>query len=282
MTAAPTNGDERRTELDVSPQSRRRPTRASDLSDRELAILHSVASHRYLSAGQIQAFHFAEHASDLSAARTCRRVLERLSKRRVLGRLERRIGGVRAGSASFVYQVGARGSIVLREFGQAQHRRRYEPGLAFLEHHLAIADLHVALVEAERRGEVSISELELEPLCWRAFSDLGGQTLWLRPDLYVALTVGDETTHWFIEVDRGTESIQSLVRKCRVYEHYLRCGTEQRRIGAFPYVCWTLPRGARADKFGAALARAREITVEAHRLVVAAQAADYLVRISGS
>ena len=280
MTQAAANGDERRAEPGARRRRQRRATRAADLSDRELEILSSVVAHRYLAARQIQALHFSDHASDLSAARTCRRVLERLSERGALARLERRIGGVRAGSASFVYQIGSRGLSILRELGHPVGSRRYEPGVGFLEHHLAIADLHVTLVEAERQGHVLIAELQLEPHCWRAHSDLGGQPLWLRPDLYVALRVGEETTHWFVEVDRGTESIQSLVRKCRAYEQYLRSGVEQRHIGAFPYVCWSLPRATRIEQFGAALARTREMTVEAHQLVLDDQTVDHLVRMS--
>jgi hypothetical protein len=203
-----------------------------------------------------------------------------MTERRLLARLDRRIGGIRAGSASFVYQMGPRGHRLLRAGGDGLARRRYEPGLGFLEHHLEIADLHVSLSLAERRGEVKIAALQLEPQCWRAYSNLTGQTLWLRPDLYVALAAGDDVTHWFVEIDRGTESIQTLIRKCRAYEDYLRSGREQGRIGAFPYVCWSLTRAGRLEQFRAALVRAKDLTVEAHQLVLASEAAEHLVDLS--
>src|SRR5207302_5513936 len=76
------------------------------LSERDLAILRSVADHRFLTARQVEALHFADHATQLAAARVCRRVLARLIDQRLLARLQRRFGGVRAGSASFVYALG--------------------------------------------------------------------------------------------------------------------------------------------------------------------------------
>src|SRR4051812_42302361 len=48
------------------------------LSTRDLRLLDTLAVHRFLTTAQLQAFVFQAHASDLSAARTCRRVLRRL------------------------------------------------------------------------------------------------------------------------------------------------------------------------------------------------------------
>src|ERR1700682_4418500 len=77
------------------------------------------------------------------AARTARRVLERRVDDRLLVRLDRRVGVVRAGSASFVYGLGPVGQRVLG-FGGPRRRFR-EPTSTFVVHTLAITELVVEL-----------------------------------------------------------------------------------------------------------------------------------------
>jgi hypothetical protein len=93
------------------------------LSGRDLAIIRQVAGLRLMSAKQIQAVHFpdAAHDNEQAATRARQRVLERLTRERLLIRLERRIGGVRAGSAGFVLALGPVGQRVLAASGS---RRR--------------------------------------------------------------------------------------------------------------------------------------------------------------
>ena len=81
------------------------------LSGRDVAIIQQVAELRLMSARQLQALHFptAEHHNDLAATRARQRVLARLIRERLLIRLTRRIGGVRARSAGFV--LALRGSL---------------------------------------------------------------------------------------------------------------------------------------------------------------------------
>ena len=84
------------------------------LSARDRQILLAVEEHRFLTARQIEHLLFTGHASQLTATRICRRVLQRLTEARVLVRLERRVGGARAGSASYVYAVGPAGDRILQ------------------------------------------------------------------------------------------------------------------------------------------------------------------------
>ena len=80
----------------------------ADMSGRDLAIIGQVADLRLMTGRQIEAVHFpaGEHETATAAARAARRCLERLARHRILVRLDRRIGGVRAGSRSFVYALG--------------------------------------------------------------------------------------------------------------------------------------------------------------------------------
>src|SRR5689334_1629098 len=83
----------------------------ASLSERDLAVVNSLAQHRFLTARQIEALHFACHATELTGARVCRRTLARLTEHRIVVRLRRRsVGGLHAGSASFIYTLGPIGN----------------------------------------------------------------------------------------------------------------------------------------------------------------------------
>jgi Replication-relaxation len=223
-----------------------------ELSERDLAIVRQVAELRFMDTLQIEALHFGaeQHASRMTATRTCRRVLNRLVERRVLARLDRRVGGVRAGSASFVYCLGPVGQRVLALDGP---RRRFrEPTSTFVDHTLAIGQLVVSLTVAAQEGVCELLAVEPEPACWRPFGALGGRQV-LRPDLFVALGVGDFEHRWFVEMDLGSESLPVVVRKCLVYDSYYRSGTEQSKYGVFPRVAWVMPDEHRAGRLREAI-----------------------------
>jgi Replication-relaxation len=251
---------------------RRGLVRLSDtLSQRDRQVLSVVAAHRFLTTRQIEAFCFTDHVSALAAARGCRRVLARLHELRVLNRLERRIGGVRAGSASFVWTVGPVGDRLLRD-GSGQPRRRWhEPSATFLDHALAVADTHLRLRRAAGQGAFDLVGVDLEPACWRSYLNGAGGSETLRPDLYV-VTASDAYEHcWFIEVDRGSESLPRLLSKCGQYEAYRRSGREQQRTGTFPLVLWVFPDERRAAKLQRAIATAPRLDPQLFRCVVGEQ-----------
>jgi hypothetical protein len=216
------------------------------LSSRDLAIVGQVAELRLMSAIQIQALLFspAEHESDLAAARSARRVLERLVRDRLLVRPDRRVGGVRAGSASYLYTLGEIGQRVLALGGP---RRRFrEPSMTFADHTLAVSQLVVDLILVARASAIEVDDVQPEPACWRRFAGPLGFVV-LRPDLFVALGTKEYEFRWFIEVDRGTEHLPTLMAKCRIYDLYYRTGIEQRAHGVFPRVCWVVPDAERAE-----------------------------------
>ncbi len=211
-----------------------------------------------MSGRQIQAVHFpdAEHGSQQAATRARQRVLARLIRERLLIRLERRIGGVRAGSAGFVLALGPIGQRVLALDGT--RRRAYEPTLRFFDHTLAVSQLVVDVSLASRRGLLELLACQAEPKCWRQFSGLGGRRL-LRPDLFLALGAQEYELRWFVEVDRASESLPVIVRKCRLYADYYQSGKEQAQSGVFPRVCWSVPDEARAERLRRAIVRDRTL-----------------------
>jgi hypothetical protein len=256
------------------PRAERRLSRAeadrlaASLSDRDRGILHSVAAHRFLTTRQIERLHFAHHhhTSSTAAARICRRVLQRLHQLRVIEPLERRIGGVRAGSTSYVWRVGLAGDRLLRleAGGDPPRARRKEPSPRHLYHCLAIAEVHLTLRDLAAAGHTELVQLQTEPACWR-HTDTAGDSGILKPDLYAVTAAGDYEDHWFCEVDRATESLPTLLGKCAQYEAYRRTGSEQKRLGVFPLVLWVVPNQTRAAKLQAAIAASRSLDASLYR-----------------
>jgi hypothetical protein len=251
------------------------------LGPRQRDILLSLDHFRFLTASQLQTLHFDGHATSDTAARICRRVLARLHTLGLITHLERRIGGIRAGSASYVWCLGPAGDRLLKRSEGSEEGprlRRKEPSLRFLDHSLAVADCYLALVAAARSGQLELLSTETEPACWRPYLGAGGGREVLKPDLAAVTAAGDYEDHWFVEVDLGTESVPTLLGKCNQYARYRRTGHEQASHGVFPVVVWVLPDQARLAKLQAALARNRSLDADLFRLTTADGFADCITR----
>jgi hypothetical protein len=248
-----------------------------DLSGRDLAIISQVAELRLMSTRQIEAIHFpaTDHASALSAARTARRVLEQLTRDRLLRRIDRRLGGIRGGSSSYIYGIGQVGYRIVT-WDRPRPRPYREPGRLFTDHTLAIADVVVGLTLSARAARCELLTCQVEPRCWRQYSGLGGLQL-LRPDLYAVLGVGDFEELFFIEVDRGTEHLPAVIRKCAQYDAYYRSGTEQDRQGVFPKVCLIVPDSERARRLTDAITADRRLEAALFVVTTAERAMETLI-----
>jgi hypothetical protein len=238
------------------------------LSDRDLEVIHSVASHRFMSGKQIERFQFAEHATAETGARVCRQVLSRLTREGILRRLNRRVGGVRAGSVSYVYALAPAGR---RLVGEELTRRVHEPSASFLDHTLAIVDTHLALRDAAAEGRFELVMVEVEPACWRRYLGPGGARETLRPDLFVISARGEFEYCWFLEIDLGTEHRPTIITKCRAYENYWRTGAEQQKNNAFPLAAFVTPSETRRHELGRAIAAAPALKQELFRVVTTSE-----------
>jgi len=188
---------------------------AEQLSQRDLAMLRDLARLRCLTGNQLERLHLSDLAAP-NRARARRRVLNRLIRCHAVSTLNRRIGGVRAGSAGLVYALDVAGQRVLRlldEQDEAPARRPWTPGLPFLAHTLAVAELYVQLREAERAQQVELLTFLAEPAAWQRTASLGT----LKPDAYTLLAGGQFEDAWWIEVDNATESRATLRRKLNLY-----------------------------------------------------------------
>lgn len=211
------------------------------LSDRDRQVLATLSRVRVATALQLQHLHFAD-----VSARQARHVLASLTERGLLARLRRVVGGVRAGSAGYVYTLGPAGVRLAAESGR-RPQKPWELGALFLAHSLAVTQLYAQLVSASRAGRFALLDFAAEPACWRSFHGPGGGRVVLKPDAALRLGLGAYEDRWFVEVDRGTESLSTVARKCELYRQYWQSGIEQARSGVFPRVLWLVPDAHRYD-----------------------------------
>ena len=182
----------------------------------------------------------------------------------LLRRLARRVGGVRAGSDGFIYEVdqaGQRLCAYWRGEGLARTRGAHEPGVQFVEHRLAISEVHVRLAEAARGGSFELVDWQSEPAAWRPFLGAMAARQVLKPDAYVVLARGDAELIWFVEVDRGTVSAAALRRQLTTYVAFWRSGHPGEEV--MPRVLWLVPDATRAER----LAQLASETAAPNRLV---------------
>ena len=218
-----------------------------ELTERDKEILNALQACRYLTGKQIIRLFFSEGAepqiADYSASYRC---LKRLKSHSLIRALNRRIGGVRAGSGSYVWSLTPPGFRLLN-LGKSAHRQYREPSFAFLEHTLLISEAWLQLREICARNSMTLADVHFEPDCWRWYRGRLGKTAVLKPDMYAVTQMGDYEDHWFIEIDRDTETVALVIDKCERYIHYLRTGAEQKQSGVFPYVVWIVPDAKRKD-----------------------------------
>lgn len=207
------------------------------LSEHERKLIRTLARLRLMTHAQLAVILDAE--SSVSGARAARRVLARLTELDVFARLDRRIGGLRAGSAGFIYYLGPVGQRLIAYWegrGFTRGRFRPDPGSRHVRHRLALSELYVQVVQAEREGLLDLLSFDPEPVCWRRFSDGFGGTRTLKPDAFVRVGLGAYEDRYFVEIDLASESRSVIAAKVRAYVDYFNSGSEQEAHNVFPRV----------------------------------------------
>lgn len=258
----PNTSDSRRSEVTPAAPRKRIGQQqlsrlAKRLSERDAQILQLVAEHRYLTTYQLQHFYFLDHQTAATGARVTRRVLARLKRDGLLQPLQRQVGGARAGSEGTIWQLAPAGARIIHR--DDKRRRTGEPSDRFLSHQLAVADVHVLLAQHRRIEAIEDIAVEVEPASWRRYQGPGGEPRWLQPDLAAEITTSEFTDRFFIEVDLGSETLPTLLRKCEQYEEYRRSGVEQERFGTFPLVVWLFLDGRRSERLETAVRRSSKL-----------------------
>lgn len=255
------------------------------LTERDYQLLSSVETYRLLTTRQLQRLHFdTVHPTRLAAARACTRALTRLRSLGVLAALERRIGGVRAGSAGFAWYVGPVGERLLRDRhpeSKAGRRNYREPSRLFVEHTLAVAELAVQTIEAARSGSFEVVQIVTEPGNWQQSLSPHGTIQWLKPDLRLVTATREEECHWYIEVDLATEHLPVIERQRLAYQTFRLTGRYQAVHGIFPIVLWVTPSEPRAAAIRAVIAHAATLGRLDSALFQVCTSGEYLQAIGG-
>jgi hypothetical protein len=199
------------------------------LSPLQREVARTVAMVRVASGRQLQRLHFGESTA---AARRAGRTLKRLTDQRVLGRLPRQVGGVRAGSAGFVYRLDVVGQS-LTAYGRG--RRPWQVGSEFTAHGLLVAECYVRLVEVARESPIDLGEYRVEADAWWAFTGEHGAT-YLKPDALAVILNGPYEDRWWLEVDNDSENPGRIARKAEQYARAFRLGATGHE--PFPKVLW--------------------------------------------
>lgn len=216
------------------------------LTDRDREILRAVARHRVLTSIQLQEMFFSAR----------KRALMRLLHLYRLGALDRfeplRLGW---GRHPYHYTLGRLGvALIAAEAGQdaerAARRWRADRTLALgrtqrLAHLLGINDFCAALVgHARRHPDARLIEWMTEAETARWADDI------VRPDAFGQWGEDGRSVEFFLEYDRGTETVARLVAKLTGYERL----EDQRSASA--WVLFRFPSAGREAAARAALAPA--------------------------
>jgi len=211
---------------------------------RDQAVMATLARVRLATGRQLERVHWTD-AAEASRSRQQRRALARLVSLRVLTRLDRRIGGIHAGSSGHVFALDIAGQRLLDHGGPAggaRWRTPWTPGSPFVSHVLAVSELYVQLIELTRTESIfALLAFDAEPTCWRSFSGPHGGRITLKPDVFLILATPEYEDRYFIEVDRSTESPRVLARKAEFYRQYWQSGREQAQSDVFPRVLFLVP-----------------------------------------
>ncbi|HEX4402833.1 MAG TPA: replication-relaxation family protein [Galbitalea sp.] len=244
------------------------------LSPMDHAVLARLQEHPYLQTVQVARFDFAERPTQLAAVRAAHRALKKL---RVLGlvfMMERTIGGPARGSTAAVWTItntGQRAASLHAGEGDEPRRRLSDPTTVFLRHQVAVADLHLALLDAAKTISLTLRHFQIEPLCWRRYvGPLGGMVV-LKPDLAVDVDSANFISRYFFEVDRATEAPSRILTKCLQYQEYYRSGEEERRGEVLPLVIWVVPTEARREQILRHLTTHNGINPRLFRVVLGSQ-----------
>lgn len=205
---------------------------AVELGERDRRIVEMVGRLRLVSGRHILRAEWPEGTE--ADARTARRTLVRLTRARVLARLERRVGGLGRGSDSWTYALDTAGQRLL---GQVHGARRPRlPSRPMWHHVLLGSEAYVRLIEALRGTQRRLDLWQGEPTSWRRHTGAHGEAVTLKPDAFVRVTGGGFTDSYFVEIDTGTQAPRVVRAKLDSYRQYATSGVEQAREGVFPRV----------------------------------------------
>ncbi len=222
------------------------------LTPRDIELLNALYTYRALSTPQIDALFF-DGGERSPTARSSSRCLHRLKLLFHAGYVRRveQAQTLSEGRKPLVYFLDTRGAHYLAGVAECSvqaldwDRQGYAVGSLFLDHLLLSNDIQVAVTIAARHHGYTVTEWRDERTLRKVHKDeeivIPGpddkpQKVTLIPDGYFLLETDTARYHQFLEVDRGTATIQvgqagkrDWARKVVTYLAYFRSGAYQKR-----------------------------------------------------
>lgn len=224
------------------------------LSDRDWKILRTIRLCRVILGRQLGRLYFTEGRTENANTTATNRRLKALSDMGLITHLNEKVNCRLKGYVAYIYYLTEAGERILQiHLCEGEYRKRnLEPAFTTLTHTLSAVECLVQTVEACRADDMRLGEIELEPDCWRPYT-YNLKDYILKPDLALVTEKQDWSDHsepwfeyrWLNEVDLNTESIQTILEKCRRYFDYYRSEAEQRENGCFPLVVWIVKTESR-------------------------------------
>ena len=196
------------------------------LTDRDVAVLEALASHRLLSTVQLQRLVF-----QCSESRVCRRLrllydhgfVERVSV----------VAQPSKGVPAFVYVLAKRGTAALADIGVATPRGPSRTGgVEFVRHRLEVNNFFITLTEAIRGTDYRLADWRHEQALKLPTADGRGRAEVVRhatlakpmsflPDAYFELQISpDQSLAFFVEIDMATHAQRIWRERARLYTAY--------------------------------------------------------------
>lgn len=238
-------------------------------------LMDLLRVHRFATTTQLARLTSDGYATMRSATRQTLRHLNRLLKERLVLHLERRIGGWQGGSSASIWALTTRGLRALT--GQTLRLRNQAVSTSFLAHLLAITETRTIIDETVRHLPGTTARISTEPDCWRHYLGTGGQTVTVRPDLFVVVTGPDYQDHYFIEVDRDTENPARVISACHRCQAYYATGAEQRHTGVFPITLWVVPHDVRREQLWHYITEQPDLDSRLFAVITAGQIAETVI-----
>lgn len=220
------------------------------LQERDYAILQDVGRYRLLTTSQIEALRQADSKQGLRfpSRLTLTRRLKLMFHHGYVQRIARPLS---QGSLEPVYVLDGLGSRALqRHFGDTNVKARSAlPKSLALGHLLSVNQFRLALEVACKATSYRDESSRVELAQWQggdvvkfavqlAAKGERTQTVRLIPDGFFSLRSRGQRLFYFLEADKGTESLPVLLAKCRAYYAYWQSGGFGRDFSLSPQVAF--------------------------------------------
>lgn len=196
------------------------------LSERDTLAVRMVADFHQATASQIKEVLFADVARI-----SLERCLRRLVSRKYLRRIARQPAGEKGGSGAYVYELGVAGWYYMNKRGT------FRPRLSIDYHALAVVDVFVSLVKAERAEQLEILACKLESAIGHARADMLAE---------IGLTQLGKKRSIAFEVEATRKRPSYVLEKCTNYAR----AYDEKDGGVFPFVVFVVPQAWMVKELG--------------------------------